>query len=228
LIAQLVGEESELLVRRAAVFLLEHAIPLPAEFGNRFRDGVVETSVESLEFRDGDRSLLLDGELSRRLAEVSIVADNLVDRKATLKQFASMPCGAGGQPECHVMRSSVRRLADRAGSLLPAQHLDQLRQEQRDAVVHLACGRAMRGPLGNLRAAAFDELRTIVFEEVVQHVQFQFTAVYERKGRRARLGCLCGCVRIYVGKRTDARAARVHPSSDLDDGATWIALAPTA
>ena len=57
-------------------------VPLVAELRDRIGDGVVQAAIEGAEFVDGERRIALERQVGDRLAQVPIVMDHLVDRKA--------------------------------------------------------------------------------------------------------------------------------------------------
>src|SRR6185436_17680696 len=93
-----------------------------------FRDRGVETTVQRMEFFNGDRGLPLDRELSDGLANIAVVVDHLGYVETSCEKLRAMPCGGG---------ANGRRGKWRVGRFQP-KRLRKLRQEQRHAVLDLA------------------------------------------------------------------------------------------
>ena len=95
---------------------------------HRFRDRGVETTVQRMEFFNGDRGPPLDRELSNSLANIAVVVDHLGYVETSLQQLRAMPRGGGADD---------RRGKWRVGQFQP-KRLRKLRQEQGHAVLDLA------------------------------------------------------------------------------------------
>src|SRR6185437_10274708 len=77
------------------------------------------------------------------------------------------------------------------GGLLDLERLDQLIEEQRDAVCELSFGHSGRGPLGNFDTAALYEISAIAGEKLVEHLG----------SLRCVVCCLCAVPRTRSGLR---------------------------
>src|SRR6185369_7770730 len=111
----------------------------------------------------------LPRKLGDRLAQVAVVVDHLVDAEASFEQLGSV----AGRGLVHVLRQLGGRRSKRAWRAglnpLGAQRVDELAEEERDAMFHLRRGGVRRVPERDLFAAAGDELGAVTFEEVMQH-----------------------------------------------------------
>lgn len=154
-VAKLVREVAEILGRALRVSLGDVVLAQPRVLRHRAGDGVVETQVECLKVRGGDRGALLDRHLGDRLTHVSIVVDDLRDREALTQEVRA------------VLR---RRSAD--GTLvfeLRLQRGRELIEEQRDAVLELVRGGPRCHASADARAATLDDLLPIRGHELAQH-----------------------------------------------------------
>ena len=146
-VAQLVGEEAEPLAGGAVARLRDQLVAPQGELGDGVRDGVVEAAIEGLEFVRRHLHPVLDRQVGDGLAEIPVVMNHLVDRVALPEQLVPVFRGAGGEltgRDPPGGRRGTRDLADLARGVLHAKGLDQLLEEQRDAVSHLARARPRR------------------------------------------------------------------------------------
>ena len=92
-------KKTEAFVRRAFGGIGDNPISLTPEFRHCIGNRIVEASIESLEFVIGDQRVAFDRELRNGLAEIPVVMDDLVHRKAPLQQFIAMTAGALSDPD---------------------------------------------------------------------------------------------------------------------------------
>jgi hypothetical protein len=128
-------------------------------FRNRTCDRRVETSVEGVEFLDRDGRTLLEGERGNRLADIAIIMDDLGNRKAGAEQVASVT--SGGRTDGVGRKGRRRRLQ--------AERLDELGQEQRDAVLDLAGSDRRPWPAADPIARPSNDDVSVQIDELVQH-----------------------------------------------------------
>jgi hypothetical protein len=151
-----VGEEPAAL----RVVVRHRHVPLAGVFGDRLRDGLVQTPVERLELVRRDVTVRLDRQLRDRLADVPVVVNDLRNREsgppqvATVKDRALRHLVAG--------RSPVR-------PLFPPQRLRELFEENGHPVDEARVRYAGEGPGRDLHTGARDDLGAVHGEELVQH-----------------------------------------------------------
>src|SRR5579862_3978768 len=120
------------------------ALALTPVLAHRFRDGVVEAEIERLELGRGNGRLLLDGELGDRLADVSVIVNDLPHGDPLEQEVVAVP--ARGLTE--------RIVVDHIGRPRQPQRIAELVQKYRDPVRKLviACGWARSGTDTRMRA----------------------------------------------------------------------------
>ena len=155
-VAELVGEEAQALGPAVA----ERHLAPAAVLGHGVRDGLVEATVQGAELVGRDRGLELQGQLRRRLADVSVVVHDLGDGEPGALQLAAVQRRAARD----VLAARARRRA-----LLAQERRDQLVQEEGNPVLQLR----FRGPGGNpgrdLLPSARDDRVTVEGQEFMEH-----------------------------------------------------------
>jgi hypothetical protein len=130
-------------------------VALPLVRGHRFGSGVVLTLVEELKLLDRDRGIGFVSKLRDGLADVAVAMNDLTDAEPHVKQLSAMNPGG--------------RLHGFGGGGSHGQTLDQLPEEQRDAVLHLGLGGDRVRSKGDLRPGARDELVIVLGQKLVKH-----------------------------------------------------------
>src|SRR5580698_1505545 len=107
---------------------------------------------------DGDRHVLLVGQLGHGLADVTVAANNLRHREAYLEHVAA------------VQRSALSDRSDRlGGGLRDAQSFDELVQEEGNAILQLVYGRPWSQSRHNLCPDAREEFYAVGADELTEH-----------------------------------------------------------
>jgi hypothetical protein len=170
-VSQLVDELAEPRIRFFNLVQHCRSIPLQAECGHGIGNGVVETAIQCPELVDGERCVALDREVGDRLAQVAVVVHHLVHAVAQGQQLPAVRCGTDGHLAAGG-RACARGARDllavgRIAFVLGLQRLDELIQEQRNAIGELrARGRTGR-PLRDLGRAARDQLISVAGQKTL-------------------------------------------------------------
>src|SRR5580704_5040842 len=114
------GEDAEALIS----LIFDRALAVAGIRRHRFRNGVVEAKVERLELLTENRRLYLDGECRDRLADLSVIVDDLTDGEPPPEEVLTVSTGA---------RANLLVVDDLLRFCSP-QRLAELIQEQRDSV----------------------------------------------------------------------------------------------
>jgi hypothetical protein len=139
-----------------------------AELGHRIGDRIVETpfSVLNSDVREG--CIALEGQIGDRLAEVTVVVHDLIDRVAQGEEFLAV----GGRRHLHFghrqgITADGRKSGGslRFGRQLRRRASRQLVEEQRDAVRELLASGGAFWALRDLQLAAHDQIVAVVEEK---------------------------------------------------------------
>ena len=148
------GEESQPLVQCVGLQARHDEIMLIAELGHRRGDGVVQATVERPELVDADGRTALERQVGDGLAEIAIVVDDFLDRETVLQQlFAVQGRRFADFRQCRLAATRTPgdpAAAGRVGDTFDRQRLDELVQEDGDAVLQLFVAHS-----GDARRATF-------------------------------------------------------------------------
>jgi hypothetical protein len=132
-------------------------------------DGTVQAPIQRVKFRGGDRGAVVIGQLGHRLADISIVADDLFDTESKFAQVLTVQCAAPrdvclgrkarGPPLHRIPRLLI---AKRRGDLS-----QEFRQEEWNPMLHLRLVWPRRRVHGDPRPGALDELPSIFNKKLV-------------------------------------------------------------
>ena len=172
MVSQLVREKSKPFVQSLYAKVLDQRVALKRIFGHRIRDTIVETAVESSKLVYLDRSAAFECEIGYGLTEITVVVNDLINRKPLQRQLSPVQCRSRtylghGRPASRRPRDLAA--AQRLGGLLDQERLDQLIQESRYSVHELRIGNLGRQPLGDFEPTPFDECISVGRKELVQH-----------------------------------------------------------
>ncbi|HEY0993303.1 MAG TPA: hypothetical protein VGD80_39900 [Kofleriaceae bacterium] len=142
-------------------------ISLAAELGHSAGDRAVEAAIERVELVDADRLLLLPREFGDRLAQISVVVNDLIDGEALPEELAAVQRGCA--IDVRAERVRIRRRLGRRCQLLGPEHLDQLVDQDGDATPELGRRRRGRRPRGHLGLASSGQLGPVTAQKRVQH-----------------------------------------------------------
>ena len=164
-------EHAQALVQDARLQPLQGSVPLYAELGDCRGDRVVQAPVQRAELVDAERRIPLRREVGDRLAEVTVVVDDLVDRVAERQQLPAMT----GRGDRHLRaagrldpgRTGDPQAVDGLALLVRLERLPELIDEVRDPVLQLLFGRGPKGALGGLGLAARDQVVAVVRQEAM-------------------------------------------------------------
>ena len=154
-IPQLVRQKPEALAAARGLLVEGGLIPSAPILGDGARNRVVQASVQRAEVIDADRRAELQRQIGDGLTDVAVVVDDLRHGEALKQQVVPMQ-------HARCRRSPGSNMAG-------AQRVDQLIQEQRDAVIDLSLGRRGNRPGRHLRSAAADDLFPVLGDEFVKH-----------------------------------------------------------
>jgi hypothetical protein len=136
-------------------FLSERPLASARVLAHRPGDRIVETPVQGVELRRGDRRLEVEGHLGHRLADVAVGVDDLIDREPEAQQLRAV---SGGALADLVVRDEV-----------VAEGRVELVQKQGDSPRELFLGGARCRPLSDFCAGAIENGRAVRAEEILQH-----------------------------------------------------------
>jgi len=150
--------------------LIENTVfPFISECSNGVGNGFIEAPVERSEFVGINGRFFAHRQLGDRLAYITIVVHDLVDRKPKAKQFGAMQrCRA---PNVRWNRGWTRlTFGTGGGQLLGFQRVDKLLQEKRNAVIdHLRRARRCES-FSYLLFAMLNQLIAVSSQEVMKHL----------------------------------------------------------
>src|SRR6185312_17465508 len=115
-----------------------------------------EAAVESSKFIDFNRCCDFECQIRDGLAQIAVVVNDLIHRKALLHQLVPVQRRSGAhlrQYRAATGRTGNTTAAHRVGGLLDLESLDQLIEKQRNAVCELSVGHPRCGPSSNLETA---------------------------------------------------------------------------
>jgi hypothetical protein len=150
----------------------EAKVALISEFGDGIGDRVVQTPVERSKLVDRNRHLVLERKLGDRLAKITVVVDDLVDRVPLPQQLGPVQggtCADFGERGRPVGLSRDCSALERVGGLLDLQRPDELIQEKRNAVFEFGWSRLWGQAEGDLGAATVDKLVSAAGKKIVKH-----------------------------------------------------------
>lgn len=109
--------------------LIENTVfPFISECGNGVSNGFIEAAVERSEFVGINGRRFADRQFGDRLAHITIVVYDLIDRESKTKQFGAVEC-CRASDVCWDRRGSRFTLGTSGGQLLGFQRADELLQE---------------------------------------------------------------------------------------------------
>ena len=170
-IAQLMRHGSQAFIQRPDPFSLRFRFSLVRVFRNSIGDAIVETAIERPKLIYLDRRTALESQIRYRLAQITVVVNNLVNSQSPLQQLA--PVQRSGRADLGQCQLAPARwtgnpaTSHRLRAPFNLQSLDELVKEQRDAVGNIGVSHLGRVPLSKLASAPVDQVNPVSCEEFV-------------------------------------------------------------
>lgn len=155
---------------QAGRMVIGHDLSRKAPRPYRVGDRIIQATIERPKFIGGNRCAELDGKLRNGLADIAIFVHHLTDRESLPEQFGTVNGSSAGDFRRGTYGAGRSVFADDVSpNLLAAQHLDELLQKQRYAVID---GWRDLGGLESLchrLPATFDQFFAIGSDEFMEH-----------------------------------------------------------
>jgi hypothetical protein len=165
MISQLVCQESQPFIQILSATALHRRVALVGEFGDGTRYPIVQAAIERFELFHLYRCVAFHGQTGYLLAKISIVANDVFDRKASQHQLTTVPCRGRAHLSARLAQAECQGIPavwHGFGRLpLRLEHVDQLLKENRHPVLQTNAGRPRRMPLSNPRRAASKQVSPV-------------------------------------------------------------------